>query len=352
MSEPTELSSRRLELGDLPLLHLFGQNDANLRILRDQFSARIVARGNEIYFEGSADQIDGLDEVMQHLIGIVRQGRIVNASDVRYAVRMVRHENGHELEALNGSNGPRPFHGLRREVKPKTVTQTDYLKAIESHDIVFSIGPAGTGKTYLAMASALSSLNRREIERIHLVRPAVEAGESLGYLPGDFTEKVAPYLRPLYDALNEMMPTDRVQKILENGIVEVAPLAYMRGRTLNNSFVILDEAQNTTMAQMKMFLTRLGTNSKAVITGDDTQIDLVRREESSLFKIQYILRQIPGIRFVRFGDEDVVRHHLVQQIIQAFDEYDGHEGAKPKRKNGEKSGAGPSADRPGPNGHS
>jgi len=325
LNEFSEQSSRRIDLGDLPPLHLFGQNDANLRILRDQFDARIVARGSEVFLEGNADQIEPLDQVLNHLIGVVRQGRVVGPSDVRYAVRMVRHENGHELEALNGANGPRPFHGLRKDVKSKTVTQASYLKAMEAYDIVFAIGPAGTGKTYLAMAAALSALNRREIERIHLVRPAVEAGESLGYLPGDFTEKVAPYLRPLYDALNEMMPTDRVQKVLENGIVEVAPLAYMRGRTLNNSFVILDEAQNTTMSQMKMFLTRLGNNSKAVITGDDTQIDLVRREESALLKIQYILRGIQGIQFVRFGDEDVVRHHLVQEIIQAFDEYDGRE---------------------------
>jgi phosphate starvation-inducible PhoH-like protein len=325
LNEFSEQSSRRIDLGDLPPLHLFGQNDANLRILRDQFDARIVARGNEVYLEGSGDQLEALDQVLSHLIGVVRQGRIVGPSDVRYAVRMVRHDNGPGLEALNGTNGPRPFHGLRREVKSKTVTQSEYIKAIEEHDIVFAIGPAGTGKTYLAMAAALSALNRREIERIHLVRPAVEAGESLGYLPGDFTEKVAPYLRPLYDALNEMMPIERVQKVLENGIVEVAPLAYMRGRTLNNSFVILDEAQNTTIGQMKMFLTRLGNNSKAVITGDDTQIDLVRREESALLKISYILRGIQGIKFIRFGDEDVVRHHLVQEIIQAFDQYDGRE---------------------------
>ena len=258
---------------------------------------------------------------------MARQGRWVSPSDVRYAVRMVRNSNGHELESLNGDAASfRPFHGLRKDILPKTVKQAAYLNAIEEGDIVFAIGPAGTGKTYLAMAAALSALNRREIERIHLVRPAVDAGESLGFLPGDFTEKVAPYLRPLYDALNDMLPLDRVQKLLDQEIVEVAPLAYMRGRTLNNSVVILDEAQNTTLSQMRMLLTRLGNNSKAIITGDDTQIDLPKREDSSLLKIQYVLRTIEGIHFVRFGDEDVVRHHLVQSIIQAFDQYDGRTG--------------------------
>lgn len=319
----SESSTRRIQLGDLPPVNLFGQNDANLRIIRDHFGARIVARGNEILLEGPSVEVVALTEVFGHLMNVAEQGRYVTPSDVRYAVRMVREENGHRLDSLNGSGGPRPFHGLRKDVVPKTATQRDYLLAIERYDIVFGIGPAGTGKTYLAMAAALSALNRKEIERIHLVRPAVEAGESLGFLPGDFADKVGPYLRPLYDALYDMIPMDRVQKLLDNEVIEVAPLAYMRGRTLNDSIVILDEAQNTTLPQMKMFLTRLGNNSKAIITGDDTQIDLVGRDESALLKIRYVLRSIGGISFIRFGDEDVVRHHLVQEIVRAFDQYDG-----------------------------
>lgn len=318
-----EQSTRRLQLGDLPPVSVFGQNDANLRLIRDLYGARIVARGSEIQLDGPPAEIEDLERIFDHLMTVARQGRWVSPSDVRYAVRMVRDRNGHALGALNGESGARPFHGLRKEIVPKTVRQAQYVRALEEADIVFAIGPAGTGKTYLAMASALSALNRREIERIQLVRPAVDAGESLGFLPGDFTEKVAPYLRPLYDALNEMLPTDRVQKLMQNETIEVAPLAYMRGRTLNDSVVILDEAQNTTLPQMRMFLTRLGSNSKAIITGDDTQIDLLRPEDSALLKIQYILRAVDGIRFLRFGDEDVVRHHLVQEIVQAFDAYDG-----------------------------
>jgi len=321
-----EQASRRLELGDLPPVSVFGQNDANLRLIRDLYGARVVARGTEILLEGPAPDVEDLERIFDHLMSVARQGRWVSPSDVRYAIRMVRGQNGQALGSLNGDGAVRPFHGLRREIAPKTVRQAEYLRALEECDIVFAIGPAGTGKTYLAMAAALSALNRREIERIQLVRPAVDAGESLGFLPGDFTEKVAPYLRPLYDALNEMLPMDRVQKLLQNEIIEVAPLAYMRGRTLNDSIVILDEAQNTTVPQMRMFLTRLGSNSKAIITGDDTQIDLPRREDSALLKIQYILRAVDGIRFIRFGDEDVVRHHLVQEIVQAFDDYDGRKG--------------------------
>jgi len=334
----SESSTRRIELGDLPPVNLFGQNDANLRIIRDHFGARVVARGNEILLEGPSAEVTALTEVFDHLMNVAGQGRYVTPSDVRYAVRMVREENGHRLGSLNGSGGPRPFHGLRKEIVPKTATQRDYLVAIERHDIVFGIGPAGTGKTYLAMAAALSALNRKEIERIHLVRPAVEAGESLGFLPGDFADKVGPYLRPLYDALYDMIPMDRVQKLLDNEVIEVAPLAYMRGRTLNDSIVILDEAQNTTLPQMKMFLTRLGNNSKAIITGDDTQIDLVGRDESALLKIRYVLRTIGGVSFIRFGDEDVVRHHLVQEIVRAFDEYDGRNDGKAGKRPGPSEG--------------
>ncbi|MBZ0268974.1 PhoH family protein [bacterium] len=337
-----EQASRRIELGDLPPVSVFGQNDANLRIIRDLYGARIVARGTEILLDGPPGEIEALDEIFRYLMSVASQGRWVSPSDVRYAIRMVRNRNGEALNSLNGDAATlRPMHGLRKEIAPKTVNQAEYLSAIQEADVVFAIGPAGTGKTYLAMAAALSALNRREIERIHLVRPAVDAGESLGFLPGDFTEKVAPYLRPLYDALNDMMPIDRVQKLLDTETVEVAPLAYMRGRTLNNSVVILDEAQNTTLPQLRMLLTRLGQNSKAIITGDDTQIDLPRREDSGLLKIQYVLRAIEGIRFVRFGDEDVVRHHLVQEIILAFDDYDGRTGRRkrpsPAPEGGERS---------------
>jgi phosphate starvation-inducible protein PhoH and related proteins len=336
-----EQSTRRLELGDLPPVSVLGQNDANLRLIRDLYGARIVARGTEILLDGPPSEVEDLARIFDHLMSVARAGRWVSPSDVRYAVRMVRGRNGHALESLstNGENGIRPFHGLRKDVVPKTVRQAEYVRALEEADIVFAIGPAGTGKTYLAMASALSALSRREIERIQLVRPAVDAGESLGFLPGDFAEKVAPYLRPLYDALNEMLPTDRVQKLLQNETIEVAPLAYMRGRTLNDSIVILDEAQNTTLPQMRMLLTRLGSNSKAIITADDTQIDLPRVDDSAILKIQYILRSIDGIRFIRFGDEDVVRHHLVQEIVQAFDEYDGRNdrsgGGLPSAEGGE-----------------
>jgi phosphate starvation-inducible PhoH-like protein len=326
----SEQSTRRIELGEVSPVSVFGQNDANLRIIRDLFGSRIVARGTEILLEGPPGEIEDLAEIFERLLSVAGQGRYVSPSDVRYAVRMVREENGQALETLNGDNELRPFHGLRKNVVPRTVKQAEYVRAIESRDIIFAIGPAGTGKTYLAMAAALSALNRREIERIHLVRPAVEAGESLGFLPGDFTEKVGPYLRPLYDALHDLMPLDRVQKYLDNGTIEVAPLAYMRGRTLNRSIVILDEAQNTTLLQMKMLLTRLGNDAKAIVTGDDTQIDLERTEESALLKIGYVLRSIEGIHFVRFGDEDVVRHHLVQEIIQAFDEFDGRRDRKKK----------------------
>lgn len=326
-------TSRRIDLGDIPPVSVFGQSDANLRTIRDLYGARIVARGTEVLLEGPPGEVDDLEEIFEHLMSVAKDGRWASPQDVRYAVRMVRGENGHRLGELNGDSGVRPFHGLRKEITAKTVTQRAYVKALDESDIVFAIGPAGTGKTYLAMAAALSRLNRREIERIHLVRPAVDAGESLGFLPGDFADKVAPYLRPLYDALDEMIPMDRSQKLLESGVVEVVPLAYMRGRTLSNSVVILDEAQNATLPQMKMFLTRLGHNSKAIITGDDTQIDLERREDSALLKIQYILRGVDGVRFVRFGDEDVVRHHLVQEIINAFDDYDGVGG--PSREGGE-----------------
>jgi len=244
---------------------------------------------------------------------------------------MVRENNTEKLSTLHEGRGEYP--DLKKMIRAKTVGQQEYVQAMHAYDIVFSIGPAGTGKTYLAMAHAATSLRRRDVDRILLVRPAVEAGESLGFLPGAYEEKVGPYLRPLYDALFEMVPADKIRKFLEMGVIEVAPLAYMRGRTLNNSFVILDEAQNTTLAQMKMFLTRLGFNSKAVITGDITQIDLLHKEDSGLVQIQSILKLIDGIRFIYLTEKDVVRHRLVQEIIKAFDRFESS-GRRPDRRGG------------------
>jgi phosphate starvation-inducible PhoH-like protein len=316
----SDSAKRRIDLSGVDQVRLLGRNDANLRLLRKKFGARIVARGEEITIEGSEEEVEAIARILDELIVSVRKGVTISEGDVRYAISLVADNGGEELAELHGD---RPeYRDLKKVIRAKTLGQQEYVKAMRAHDIVFSIGPAGTGKTYLAMAQAVSCLQRREVDRILLVRPAVEAGESLGFLPGDYTEKVGPYLRPLYDALYEMMPAEKIRKRLEMGIIEVAPLAYMRGRTLNNSFVILDEAQNTTLDQMKMFLTRLGFNSKAVITGDITQIDLSRKDESGLVLIQSVLKSIEGIGFIYLTGRDVVRHRLVQDIIIAFDRYE------------------------------
>jgi len=253
------------------------------------------------------------------MAALVRRGRTVRREDALYIVRMVKENKLDELSSLY--SGAARLSGLKRPVEPKTVGQKEYVEAMEQNDIVVSIGPAGTGKTYLAVAMAVAALRLKTVERIVLVRPAVEAGESLGYLPGDYQEKIAPYLRPLYDALRDMMDPERVKRLTEIGTIEVIPLAYMRGRTLNDAFVILDEAQNSTMPQMKMFLTRLGFNSRAVITGDITQIDLANREMSGLVRVQDILADIDGIEFVYLGENDVVRHRLVREIVKAFERF-------------------------------
>lgn len=313
-------TKKRIDLSGIDQIRLFGRNDANLRLLRDRFDAKIVARGEEMTIEGPRDDVETVAQILGDLMVSVRKGIAIAETDVRYAMSLVTKADGNDLSALHGDRAE--YHDLKKVIRAKTVGQQEYVKAMRTYDIVFSIGPAGTGKTYLAMAQAVSSLQRRDVDRILLVRPAVEAGESLGFLPGDFTDKVGPFLRPLYDALYEMMPAEKIRKRLEMGIIEVAPLAYMRGRTLNNSFVILDEAQNTTLDQMKMFLTRLGFNSKAVITGDVTQIDLSRKEESGLVRIQSVLKSIEGIEFIYLTGRDVVRHRLVQDIIRAFDSFE------------------------------
>jgi len=319
-----ESVTKQMSLCGIDQVELFGKNDVNLRLLREKYGVKLVARGEALTIEGGACEVESVSRVLEDLIASVRSGIPVGEGDVRYVVSMVE-ENGSAGDLGTLREGKAEYHDLKKVIRAKTLGQHEYVRAMHAHDIVFSIGPAGTGKTYLAMAHAVTSLKRRDVDRILLVRPAVEAGESLGFLPGDYEEKVGPYLRPLYDALYEMMPAEKIRKFLEIGVIEVAPLAYMRGRTLNNSFVILDEAQNTTLAQMKMFLTRLGFNSKALITGDVTQIDLSHKEDSGLVRIQEILKDIVGIKFIYLTDKDVVRHRLVQEIIKAFDRYESQD---------------------------
>jgi phosphate starvation-inducible PhoH-like protein len=274
-----------------------------------------------VILEGDSGDVGRAERVLDQLAGLIRSGYKLGKGDVRTAAQLMAQDDQVELAEyfLRGLSRP----SGKRQVLPKSVNQRRYLDAIEKHDIVFGIGPAGTGKTYLAMAQAVSSLLAKRISRIILARPAVEAGEKLGFLPGDLQEKVNPYLRPLYDALYDMIDLERVERMLERGTIEVAPIAFMRGRTLNDAFVILDEAQNTTSEQMKMFLTRLGFGSKAVITGDITQIDLPTGRTSGLVEAMKIVGSIEGIAFVHFDERDVVRHQLVQQIVKAYESYGG-----------------------------
>jgi len=309
------------------MVRLLGLNDVNLNLLEEHFDVNITVRGENITFRGEQQQIDQLDKVFKELIYILNKNGNLTTNDVETVIDLVK-VNGEpavpksiasqvseeELEdvVLFTRNGI---------IRAKTPGQREYIRQIKKNDIVFSIGPAGTGKTYLAVAMAVAALKNREITKIILARPAVEAGESLGFLPGDLKEKVDPYLRPLYDALDDMIPPDKLKTYIERRVIEVVPLAYMRGRTLNNAFVILDEAQNATSMQMKMFLTRLGANSKAIITGDITQIDLPTKTISGLVQIQEILQNIDGVKFCYFDRNDVVRHKLVKDIIDAYDKY-------------------------------
>ncbi len=310
---------REISVEDIDSVHLYGRNDVNLRMIQDSFDASVTARGGEITIVGEDGEVGQVETILSELANLVRRGRSVRREDVEYAIRMVQSDRAEELSRFYA--GGARLHGLKKPVEPKTVGQKKYVEAMQSYDIVVSIGPAGTGKTYLAVAMAVAALRLKEVERIVLVRPAVEAGESLGYLPGDYHEKIAPYLRPLYDALRDMMDPQKVKRLTEIGTIEVIPLAYMRGRTLNDAFVILDEAQNSTMPQMKMFLTRLGFNSRAVITGDITQIDLASDDLSGLVRIQEILADVGGIAFAYLNENDVVRHRLVREIVKAFERY-------------------------------
>ena len=309
----------KVSVEDIDSVHLYGRNDVNLRLIHDAFDVKVTVRGGEMTIVGDDDEVAKVEKILTEMANLVRRGRTVRREDVSYAIRMVQSDHAEELAQFYAS-GTR-LKGLKKLVEPKTVGQKKYIDAMMKHDIVVAIGPAGTGKTYLAVAMAVAALRQKEVERIVLVRPAVEAGESLGYLPGDYQEKIAPYLRPLYDALRDMMDPERVRRLTEIGTIEIIPLAYMRGRTLNDAFVILDEAQNSTMPQMKMFLTRLGFSSRAVVTGDITQIDLTSKKMSGLVRIQEILTDIKGIEFVYLNESDVVRHRLVREVIKAFERY-------------------------------
>jgi phosphate starvation-inducible PhoH-like protein len=307
-----EQTTQRLNTEGADLLTLAGVNDANLIELQRQTGTRVALRGDTLTLVGSAEAVERAASVAQRMIDAAKQGTVLEADDV------LRMSMDGSREPGVGGDTRIVLPGVRKIIQPKTPGQAEYLGLFSDNDIVVGIGPAGTGKTYLAVAAAVDALSRKRVRRIILARPAVEAGESLGFLPGDMQAKVDPYLRPLYDALEDMMPVERMQKALETRTIEIAPLAYMRGRTLADAFVILDEAQNATAAQMKMFLTRLGVNSKTVITGDKTQIDLPKREESGLMQIERILTGIDGIAFHYLNETDVIRHRLVREIIKAY----------------------------------
>lgn len=307
---------RVLSFSGLDPLKLFGQREQNLLVLDEVYPGSVVVRGDEIILQGNEENLDFLTGLFNELIDMARKGRAITERDIRYLLSVERREEHGILGELDREMILVSKRGM--PIKPKTIHQKEYVAAIDRHDITISIGPAGTGKTFLAVACAVAALKRREIERIILVRPVVEAGESLGFLPGDYQAKLDPYVRPVVDALIEMLGPEKTVKLQENGTIEVAPLAYMRGRTLNNAYVILDEAQNTTVLQMKMFLTRLGANAKAIVNGDVTQVDLDPPSRSGLIAAQRILSSVAGIQFVYFGVEDVIRHRLVQSIIDAF----------------------------------
>ncbi len=326
----TDSLEKIFELEEVDPIIFYGTNDRNLKIIEKYFSVNIFARGNQIKIYGSPEEVSQVEDLFSELIFIINRNKNLSRNDLVTAIQIIKGESGqngtpqtHTREELN-SVIVFTDSGF---IKPRGPGQMRYANAIRKNDIVFCIGPAGTGKTYLAVAFAVSFLKSKQVAKIVLARPAVEAGESLGYLPGDFKEKIDPYLKPLYDALAEILPRDDLKKYLEREIIEVIPMAYMRGRTLNNALVLLDEAQNSTFMQMKMFLTRLGVNSKAIINGDITQIDLPDKTQSGLAEIQNILNGIDGIEFVHLKSEDVVRHKLVRKIIDAYSQLDKNNGA-------------------------
>ena len=310
---------KTITLKGVDLQTLLGVADTHVRLLNDTFSTNILVRGNEIKLDGQKDDVEMVHEIIHEMIQTLSRKGVLTKKDVHQLIKMTRSENGHKEDVPDDVI----HYGRKGAIVPRTSGQKNYVGMVNNNDIVFSVGPAGTGKTFIAVAFAVAALENHDVTRILLCRPAVEAGESLGFLPGDLRDKVDPYLTPLYDALNEMVPTNKLKLILNKNIIEVIPLAYMRGRTLNNAFLILDEAQNSTLMQMKMFLTRLGVNSKAIITGDITQIDLPKNSDSGLIDVLNVLKGVDGIGFVELNENDVVRHKLVRDIIKAYDKANG-----------------------------
>ncbi|HBN44850.1 MAG: PhoH family protein [Candidatus Marinimicrobia bacterium] len=310
---------KTIALKGIDLQTLLGVADGHVRLLNDTFSTKILVRGNEIKLDGQKSDVEMVHEIIHEMIQTLSRKGTLTKKDVRQLIKVIQSDNGHVEDVPDDVI----HYGRKGAIIPRTTGQKKYVQVVNGNDIVFSVGPAGTGKTFIAVAFAVAMLENHDKDRIILCRPAVEAGESLGFLPGDLKEKVDPYLTPLYDALNEMMPANKLKPLLIKNIIEVIPLAYMRGRTLNNAFLILDEAQNSTPMQMKMFLTRLGVNSKAIITGDITQIDLPKRSDSGLIDVLKVLNGVDGIGFVELDENDVVRHKLVRDIIKAYDKANG-----------------------------
>lgn len=312
------------------LIALFGSFDENVRIIEKSFDVAIINRGSDIKIAGTAENVEKTVKVIQNLIGMISSGTAISEQEVRYVISQVEDGNEEELSELSAGCVCITSRGV--PIKAKTLGQKKYIETIAKNPIVFGIGPAGTGKTYLAVAMAVQAFKNKEVTKIILTRPAVEAGEKLGFLPGDMQDKVDPYLRPLYDALGDMLGGESFNKNVERGLIEVAPLAYMRGRTLDNAFIILDEAQNTTAEQMKMFLTRMGFSSKIVVTGDITQIDLPRDKKSGLRDAERVLSGVEGIEFMYLSEKDVVRHPLVQRIVKAYEEKNVQKERSAKRR--------------------
>jgi phosphate starvation-inducible protein PhoH and related proteins len=317
-----EIVEKKVKLGNIDMLAFLGFNDANLTVLESRFDTTVTVRGDTVILRGEPAETAIIEKIINEMLYTVQRKGALVPKDVETIVDLVTGGKAEQQMQLQGQNLDEVILFAKENVvKARGERQKEYYRKIRENDIVFSIGPAGTGKTYLAVAMAVAAYRNREVTKLVLARPAVEAGESLGFLPGDLKEKIDPYLRPLYDALDDMIPSEKLKSMMEKRGIEVVPLAYMRGRTLNNAFVILDEAQNATTMQMKMFLTRLGANSRAIITGDTTQIDLPRMVESGLVQAEQILKDIEGIGFVYFDKADVVRHRLVKEIIKAYEDH-------------------------------